>query len=182
MSDQPLPDIPLPSGWAKNVKSAVLHVVSLAQVAIIDALGLAAKGSDGPLPGSLPPASTESLSQYRPLPRNCKQTAHQTSPISRHSADTTSLYRGLILQPEANSKWTPKTNTFQFTGNVLGVGCSVLDWSATCQPAMVSRDKSDSEKEMAMIKRRSFLFSSCPPCWWWRRSAPPPAARRLTGR
>jgi hypothetical protein len=46
------------SGWAKNVKSAVLHVVFLAQVAIIDARGLAAKGS-GPSPW-IPPAC-----QYR---------------------------------------------------------------------------------------------------------------------
>ena len=42
MPDQTLPDIPLPSGWAKNVKSAVLHVVSLAHYAIVAARGWAA--------------------------------------------------------------------------------------------------------------------------------------------
>ena len=42
MSDQPTPDLPLPSGWAKNAKSAVLHVVSLAHYAIISAHGWAA--------------------------------------------------------------------------------------------------------------------------------------------
>ena len=47
MPDQTLPDSPFPSGWAKNVKSVVLHVVSLARFAIVEARGLAAKGSDG---------------------------------------------------------------------------------------------------------------------------------------
>jgi transposase InsO family protein len=42
LSDQPLPDISLPSAWPKNVKSAVLHVVSLAHYAIICARGWAA--------------------------------------------------------------------------------------------------------------------------------------------
>ena len=42
MPDQTSPDIPLPSGWAKNVKSAVLHVVSLAHCAITCARGWAA--------------------------------------------------------------------------------------------------------------------------------------------
>ncbi len=41
------PNIPLPSGWAKNVQSAVLPVLSLAHYAIIRARGLAAKGLDG---------------------------------------------------------------------------------------------------------------------------------------
>ena len=35
-------DIPLPSGWAKNAKSAVLHVISLAHYAIVTAGGWAA--------------------------------------------------------------------------------------------------------------------------------------------
>ena len=42
MSDQALPDTPLPSGWAKHVKSAVLHVISLAHYAIACARGWAA--------------------------------------------------------------------------------------------------------------------------------------------
>ena len=42
MSDQSLPDIPLPSGWTKNVKSGVLHVISLAHYAIVAARGWAA--------------------------------------------------------------------------------------------------------------------------------------------
>ena len=42
MSDQTLPDIPLPSAWAKNVKSAVLHVISLTHYAIVAAHGWAA--------------------------------------------------------------------------------------------------------------------------------------------
>ena len=42
MPDQALPDIPLPSGWAKNVKSAVLQVISLAHYAIVAARGWAA--------------------------------------------------------------------------------------------------------------------------------------------
>ena len=42
MSDQTLPDIPLPSGWAKNVKSSVLHVISLAHYAIACTRGWAA--------------------------------------------------------------------------------------------------------------------------------------------
>jgi len=45
MSNQSLPVIPLPSGWAKNVKNvktAVLHVISLAQYAIVTARGWAA--------------------------------------------------------------------------------------------------------------------------------------------
>ena len=42
MSDQSLPDIPLPSGWTKNVKSGVLHVISLAHYAITCARGWAA--------------------------------------------------------------------------------------------------------------------------------------------
>ena len=42
MSDQALPDIPVPSGWAKNVRSAVLHVISLAHYAIVAARGWAA--------------------------------------------------------------------------------------------------------------------------------------------
>ena len=45
MSDQPLPNIPLPSGWAKNVKAAVLHVISLAHYAIVTARGLAANST-----------------------------------------------------------------------------------------------------------------------------------------
>lgn len=35
MSDQPLPDIPLPSGRAENVRAAVLHLISLADHAIV---------------------------------------------------------------------------------------------------------------------------------------------------
>jgi hypothetical protein len=42
LSDQALPDIPVPSGRAKNVKSAVLHVISLAHYAIVAARGWAA--------------------------------------------------------------------------------------------------------------------------------------------
>ena len=42
MSDQALPDIPVPSGWAKNVRPAVLHVISLAHYAIACARGWAA--------------------------------------------------------------------------------------------------------------------------------------------
>jgi hypothetical protein len=42
LSDPSPPDIPLPSGWAKNVRSAVLHVISLAHCAIVAARGWAA--------------------------------------------------------------------------------------------------------------------------------------------
>ena len=42
MPDQTSPDVPLPSGWAQNVKSAVLHVISLAHFAIVAARGWAA--------------------------------------------------------------------------------------------------------------------------------------------
>jgi hypothetical protein len=42
LPDQALPDIPLPSGWARNVRSAVLHVISLAHYAIVAARGWAA--------------------------------------------------------------------------------------------------------------------------------------------
>ncbi len=42
MSDQSLPDLPVPSGCAKTVKSAVLHVISLAHFAIVAAGGWAA--------------------------------------------------------------------------------------------------------------------------------------------
>jgi len=42
LPDQTLPDIPLPSGWAKNVKSAIMHVISLARYAIVAAPGWAA--------------------------------------------------------------------------------------------------------------------------------------------
>jgi len=42
LSEQSLPDLPVPSGWAKNVKSAVLHVISLAQYAIVASRGWAA--------------------------------------------------------------------------------------------------------------------------------------------
>ena len=42
MCDPTISDIPLPSGWAKNVKSAVLHVISLAHYAIVAARGWAA--------------------------------------------------------------------------------------------------------------------------------------------
>ena len=37
MCEPNAPDIPLPSGWAKNVKSTVLHVISLAYYAIVAA-------------------------------------------------------------------------------------------------------------------------------------------------
>jgi hypothetical protein len=42
LSDQSPPDLPLPSGWAKNVKSAVLHVISVAQFALTYTRGWAA--------------------------------------------------------------------------------------------------------------------------------------------
>ena len=42
MCDQVLSDIPLPSGWPENVKSAVLYVISLAHYAITCARGWAA--------------------------------------------------------------------------------------------------------------------------------------------
>jgi len=41
LPDQALPDIPVPSGWAKNVKSFVLHVISLAHYPIVAARGWA---------------------------------------------------------------------------------------------------------------------------------------------
>ncbi len=43
MSD-PIPDIPLPKGWPRLVKSALLHVFSLAHYALISARGWAADG------------------------------------------------------------------------------------------------------------------------------------------
>ena len=42
MPDQSPPSLPVPSGWPKNVKSAVLHVISLAQYAIAATRGWAA--------------------------------------------------------------------------------------------------------------------------------------------
>ena len=42
MPDASLPDLPVPSGWAKTVKSAILHVISLAHFAIVAARGWAA--------------------------------------------------------------------------------------------------------------------------------------------
>jgi hypothetical protein len=42
LSDQSPPDLPLPSGWTQNVKSAVLHVISLAQFALSYTRGWAA--------------------------------------------------------------------------------------------------------------------------------------------
>ena len=42
MPNQALPDSSLPSGWAKNVKPGVLHVISLAHYAIVSARGWAA--------------------------------------------------------------------------------------------------------------------------------------------
>ena len=42
MCDQLISDIPLPTGWAKNVKAAVLHVISVAQFALTYTRGWAA--------------------------------------------------------------------------------------------------------------------------------------------
>ena len=42
MRDHSSPDIPLPSGWPKCVRSAVIHVISLAHYAIVAARGWAA--------------------------------------------------------------------------------------------------------------------------------------------
>ena len=42
MPDQSPLDLPLPTGWAKNIKSAVLHVISLAQFALAYTRGWAA--------------------------------------------------------------------------------------------------------------------------------------------
>ena len=42
MSERSSSDLSLPSGWAASVKSAVLHVVSLAQYAIVATRGWAA--------------------------------------------------------------------------------------------------------------------------------------------
>ena len=42
MHDSTVPKIPLPSGWPKNVKSAVIHAISLAHYAITCARGWAA--------------------------------------------------------------------------------------------------------------------------------------------
>ena len=42
MCDQLASDIVLPTGWGNNVKSAVLHVISLAHYAILSAHGWAA--------------------------------------------------------------------------------------------------------------------------------------------
>ena len=42
MCDPTVSDIPLPCGWAENVRSAVLYVISLAQYAIVAARGWAA--------------------------------------------------------------------------------------------------------------------------------------------
>ncbi len=42
MCEQSLPDIPLSSGWDRDVTSAILHVISLAYYAIAAARGWAA--------------------------------------------------------------------------------------------------------------------------------------------
>jgi len=42
VSDHSPPDLSVPPGWPKNVKSAVLHVISLAQYAIAATRGWAA--------------------------------------------------------------------------------------------------------------------------------------------
>jgi len=46
LCSQSPPDIPLPSGWDRNVKSAVLHAIALAQYAIVAARGWAANSID----------------------------------------------------------------------------------------------------------------------------------------
>lgn len=46
LRDQPPPDIPVPSGWRSNIKSAVLRVVSLAHYAMAAARGWAANSID----------------------------------------------------------------------------------------------------------------------------------------
>jgi hypothetical protein len=51
LPDQPTPGLSLPAGWARNVKSVVLHVISLAHYAIISAHGWAAS------PPHQPPAA-----------------------------------------------------------------------------------------------------------------------------
>ena len=39
MCDRALSDVTSPSGWAKNVKSAVLHIIFLANYTIVTARG-----------------------------------------------------------------------------------------------------------------------------------------------
>jgi hypothetical protein len=40
----PIPDLPLPKGWSRRVKSTLLHVFSLAHYALLDARGWASDG------------------------------------------------------------------------------------------------------------------------------------------
>ncbi|KPK42614.1 MAG: hypothetical protein AMK72_14220, partial [Planctomycetes bacterium SM23_25] len=55
-----MPGIPLPSGWAKNLKSAILHVISLAQYAMVTAGGWAANSINAPV---RPTADNDQLRQ-----------------------------------------------------------------------------------------------------------------------
>ena len=46
LADTPSNDIPLPQSWPEHVKSALLHVISVAQLAIVHARGWAANSSN----------------------------------------------------------------------------------------------------------------------------------------
>jgi hypothetical protein len=75
--DQSFPDIPVLSGWARNVKSAVLHVISLAHYAIVATRGWAANsinarvrpgGEDPWLPGAHLDVAVDYLDGRKHLP------------------------------------------------------------------------------------------------------------------
>jgi len=66
LSDQALPDIPVPPGWPRSVKSAVLHVVSLAHYALLSARGWAA---DALNPRARQAAENDQLTQEAQLLR-----------------------------------------------------------------------------------------------------------------
>ena len=63
MTDPSASDVPLPSGWPKTVKAAVLHVISLARYAIVAACGWARR-----LPVRALSRNSISVSEF-PLPK-----------------------------------------------------------------------------------------------------------------
>ena len=136
MCDPPISDVPLPSRWAKSVRSSVLHVISLAHFAIVTTRGWAANALN---PRARQAAESERLTNDAALLR--KELRIKDSRITKIDPRRRPHYpateRMAILQLKAARGWS--LAQFHCCGcqtALLGLvqvvmetsGADVLDW------------------------------------------------------
>ena len=123
MTDPPASDIPLPFGWSKSVKSAVLHMVSLAHYAIVAARGWATNSINARVRLS---AENDQLKQEIELLREELRIkdARMARIPPKHRPHYRPTERMAILEFKAACGWTVAQTAREFH-------CGAMEWESS---------------------------------------------------